>query len=198
MGTSDGAALDECYSALPRAMVQFYELHENGVVTKDAHGRGGREGSQESPYAHALSALSRVLEIPEGAYQAIIGTFWKYISHMRPAFRRLLEEKDEGALLILAWWYAKLCQVKGWWLLRRAKVEGDAICVMLEQRWGGRFRTCSEERWRYDPVERRPKGRESVGDAISMWEVGEGDGNAAQGRLELLDWPCRMFAQADS
>ncbi|KAL8840299.1 MAG: hypothetical protein Q9170_001383 [Blastenia crenularia] len=194
MGASDGVVLDESCSALPRAMVQLCELRENGVVTKGEHGHGDGEESEESPYAHALSALSPVLEIREGAYQAIIGAFWKYTSHMRPALRRLLEDKDERALLILAWWYAKLCQVKGWWLLRRAKVEGEAICEMLEQRWGGRYRPGSEEKWQYHRVERQWRRRDSDGDRIIMWEVGEDDGNAG---LKLLDWPRRMFEQAD-
>ena len=51
-------------------------------------------------------------------------------------FKRLIEAKDPRALLLLAWWFWKLESAELWWLTRRAKVEGRAIRVWLEQWWG--------------------------------------------------------------
>ncbi|KAI0397937.1 hypothetical protein F5Y17DRAFT_255123 [Xylariaceae sp. FL0594] len=50
-------------------------------------------------------------------------------------FRKLLEQKDERALLILLYWYAKLCDRRVWWARKQAWIDGQAICRYLEQTW---------------------------------------------------------------
>jgi hypothetical protein len=50
-------------------------------------------------------------------------------------FRNLLAQKDEKAMLILLYWYAKLCTRHVWWLRKQAWVEGLAICRYLEKAW---------------------------------------------------------------
>lgn len=59
--------------------------------------------------------------------------FWSFVSNMRPEHKRLLERKDPRTLLLLAYWYAKVCQCQVWWLLRRAAFEYQAICIFLER-----------------------------------------------------------------
>ena len=54
---------------------------------------------------------------------------------MQPVYKSLLERKDPRALLILAWWNAKVCHVEEcWWIQRRIVLEGRAICRYL-RRW---------------------------------------------------------------
>jgi hypothetical protein len=44
-----------------------------------------------------------------------------------------LEAKDHRALLLLAYWFAKVCNTSVWWLDRRATLECQAICLYLER-----------------------------------------------------------------
>jgi hypothetical protein len=59
-------------------------------------------------------------------------TFLMFLERIDDRFQRLLEEKDPRALLLLCWWYAKVCVYDGWWLCRRAVIEGRAICIYLD------------------------------------------------------------------
>ena len=120
-------------ASLPRGLIELCEL-------VDSSGRGRKKqevgNEEENPYRHAVLALAGAMR--EEEYAGIIVAFWKFVCHIRPGFKRLLAAREERALLVLAWWYGKLCQVKDWWLLRRARVEGRAICVFLEGRWRGK------------------------------------------------------------
>lgn len=51
---------------------------------------------------------------------------------MRPQFKALLKEKDARAMLLLAYWYAKVCESQ-WWIKTRAILECTAICRYLER-----------------------------------------------------------------
>jgi hypothetical protein len=56
---------------------------------------------------------------------------------MAPAYASLLACKDARALLLLAYWYAKVSQCQQhWWVVRRAKMECLAICEYLERYHG--------------------------------------------------------------
>jgi len=50
-------------------------------------------------------------------------------------FRDLLAQKDEKSMLILLYWYAKLCSRHVWWMRKQAWIEGLAICRYLENTW---------------------------------------------------------------
>jgi hypothetical protein len=64
--------------------------------------------------------------------------FLSFIGHMDPKYKALLHQKDPKALLLLSWWYGKMCQYNVWWQSRRMVLEGQAICLYLE-------RECEEE-----------------------------------------------------
>ena len=51
---------------------------------------------------------------------------------MNPAFNVLVREKDPVALLILAYWFAKISDIDFWWLGTRARSECYAICSYLD------------------------------------------------------------------
>ncbi|KAK4159850.1 hypothetical protein QBC43DRAFT_271631 [Cladorrhinum sp. PSN259] len=59
------------------------------------------------------------------------------IGHLPERFIQMLEEKDPKALLLLAYFYAKIAQSGRWWLWMRATVEGMAIIKYLEMYHGG-------------------------------------------------------------
>ena len=104
--------------ALPSEFVKLYGL--DATSTTD-----------NNPYHAAASALAQTLNI-DCDYSTIMN-FLFFISRMRPDYKRLLERKDPRALLLLAYWYAKVCQYQHWWIWRRAALEGQAICIYLER-----------------------------------------------------------------
>ena len=88
------------------------------------------------PYHTAASILTRLMELD--CNHSTIMYFLSFVGHMEPKFRDLLHQKDPKALLLLAWWYGKMCQYNVWWQSRRMMLEGQAICLYLE-------RTCHED-----------------------------------------------------
>ena len=103
---------------LPREFIKLYGF--DATPTTD-----------NNPYHAAASALAQSLNIDY--IQTIILNFLYFISNMRPEYKRLLEQKDPRALLLLAYWYAKVCQYRHWWIWRRAALECQAICIYLER-----------------------------------------------------------------
>ena len=86
--------------------------------------------SDNNPNAPLLNLLTHFLPLPCNA--TTLGRFMSFFGCMSPSYRLLLAHKDPGALLLLAYWYAKLLDYRQWWLLPRARVECAAICIYLE------------------------------------------------------------------
>ena len=61
--------------------------------------------------------------------------FLAFFGCMHPDFRLLLEQKDPHAMLILAFWYAKVSYSRQWWLLRRVTTECQGICMYLARHY---------------------------------------------------------------
>ena len=104
--------------ALPSEFVELYGLHATSIA-------------DHNPYYAAASALAHSLDID--SIPSTILNFWSFTSHMHPDYKRLLEHKDPRALLLLACWYAKVCQSRHWCIWRRAALECQAICMYLER-----------------------------------------------------------------
>ena len=88
----------------------------------------------KNPYHIPVLTLAQ-LRGREATHENLI-EFMRFITFMTDPFRRLIEGKDPRALLLLAWWFWKLESAELWWLTSRAKVEGRAIRVWLQQWWG--------------------------------------------------------------
>ncbi|KAK5110809.1 hypothetical protein LTR62_005520 [Meristemomyces frigidus] len=86
-----------------------------------------------NPYHTAASIVIRLLPIQ--CTHSTILYFLSFIGHMEPEFKALLHRKDERALLLLAWWYAKMLDYPSWWLQRRAQLECKSICIYLARRY---------------------------------------------------------------
>jgi hypothetical protein len=104
--------------ALPSDFIKFYGLDATSAA-------------DNNPYHAPASALAQSLNIDSILH--IILSFLFFIGGIRPDYKRLLERKDPRALLLLACWYAKVCQSKHWWIWRRAALEYQAICIYLER-----------------------------------------------------------------
>lgn len=83
-----------------------------------------------SPYAvpliHVFAPLST------GCPSALMAVFYAFNNCMQNEFGSLVVNKDPRALLLMAYWYSKIC-VGQWWLRRRALIEGRATCTYLER-----------------------------------------------------------------
>ncbi|OBT61906.1 hypothetical protein VE03_08223 [Pseudogymnoascus sp. 23342-1-I1] len=90
--------------------------------------------SENGPYAVAVRALAALLPVECGLDNYV--NFFFFQEHMLPDFRALLAQRDARALLLLAYWYAKICRAV-WWIERRATLECKAVCLYLERYHGG-------------------------------------------------------------
>lgn len=86
--------------------------------------------ADDNSYYTAVHALVPLLNIE--CDQSTIGRFLSFVSYMKPEFQGLLKRKDPRALLLLAYWYAKVCHSL-WWIARRAMLECQATCLYLER-----------------------------------------------------------------
>jgi hypothetical protein len=57
--------------------------------------------------------------------------FLSFFGCMHQSFGSLLKTKDPAAMLLLAFWYAKVSHYKQWWLWPRADGECQSICMFL-------------------------------------------------------------------
>jgi hypothetical protein len=85
----------------------------------------------ENPYYNPASLLAQTLDIE--CERDNIGMFLSIFSCMNSEFKRLLHKKDPCAMLILGYWYAKVCHCKQWYTWRRTYLECQAICTYLLQ-----------------------------------------------------------------
>ncbi|OHE92148.1 hypothetical protein CORC01_12551 [Colletotrichum orchidophilum] len=127
-GGEDGGTTTGTWSPLPEGFADLFGLRE--------------DPTHANPYFSAAVSLVACWRIPASAdpdSRELVKPFMGFISKLDPRFRRLLEEKDERAMLLLAYWFARVCDRKHWWMCKRAVLETWAICEYLETRWKGRW-----------------------------------------------------------
>ena len=89
-----------------------------------------------NPYHAVASDLAKSLH--SDCQLTTILSFLSFLMNMPPEYKLLLKRKDPCALLLLAYWFAKMCQYRHWWILGRAALEGQAICIYLQRYHGDR------------------------------------------------------------
>ena len=94
-------------------------------------GLDGMATTDNNPYHAAASTLAQSWNLD--CMQTVFLYFFCFISSTSAEYRELLEQKDHRALLLLAYWYAKVCQTQHWWTWPRAALECQAICIYLER-----------------------------------------------------------------
>jgi hypothetical protein len=82
-----------------------------------------------SPYLTCASFLTQTINLECNTHN--MGVFLSFFGCMHPDYKQLLGQRDPCALLLLAYWYAKMCQCQQWWIWRRAFLECQAICRYL-------------------------------------------------------------------
>jgi hypothetical protein len=102
---------------LPKRLLKLFEFDDSSTV-------------ESSRYFTALKGLGQAMAVESVRSNILI--LLRFIGTMTEDFQLLLKERDPRALLLQAFWYAK---IKGpmWWLNRRSELEGPAICKYLER-----------------------------------------------------------------
>jgi hypothetical protein len=83
------------------------------------------------PYYHVALVLAELL--PLECNGSTILKFIRFITSFDSKFKDLLRIKDPTALLLLAYWYAKILDSHVWWMRRRSYLECQAICLYLQR-----------------------------------------------------------------
>lgn len=98
----------------------------------------------DNPYYKPAMTLARLLHVQCDRTNII--EFLSLIMHVSPELKRLLDQKDAKALLLVAYWYAKLYRGH-WWVQRRGLTEGQAICLYLDRYHGNDAKLQRMLRW---------------------------------------------------
>lgn len=85
----------------------------------------------DHPYYGPASLLAQTVDME--STRTNIGRFLSFFGCMNVQYTQLLSQKDPCAMIILAYWYAKMCHSQQWYLWRRAYLESQAICKHLLQ-----------------------------------------------------------------
>ncbi|KAH8901617.1 hypothetical protein GQ53DRAFT_707974 [Thozetella sp. PMI_491] len=94
-------------------------------------GLSEKQERSTSPYYTTALAMSDVMGLK--CNQKSVRRFVPVLFEMAGEPRHLLERKEPGALLLLAYWHAKIAEYRQWWIWRRAVLECQAICIYLER-----------------------------------------------------------------
>ena len=88
-----------------------------------------------NPYFSSVFTLAHLLPMP--CNRTTFSRFMTFFGSMHTSFKSLLEQKDTAALILLAYWYAKMCDLDQWWLKQRVVLECRATCMYLQQHYTG-------------------------------------------------------------
>jgi hypothetical protein len=115
--TRDFSAIEVDLSGLPAELIIICYIKDTSTT-------------KNNPYLHLVSTLARLNHVP--CTPESFGLYISFFGAMDLRFKQLLARKDPAALIILAFWYARVCHLNQWWLLRRANLECRAICSYLK------------------------------------------------------------------
>lgn len=105
----------------PPAFLSLFELNDLSTIDNNL-------------FYGPASMLAQLL--PEKCDHAYVIRFLTFPTDLNEPFCNLLVAKEPRALLLLCWWWTKVCVYESWWLSRRATVECQAICIYLERNYG--------------------------------------------------------------
>lgn len=104
-----------------------------GCIPSALYGLDDSSTSENNPYYTAVYTLAPLLDAE--SLQPTTLKLFSFVDYMPPEFKRLLGQRDPRALVLMAYWYAKLCHSQ-WWATRRAMLECQATCLYLERYHG--------------------------------------------------------------
>lgn len=98
----------------------------------DGDDDGDDDGSPPSinPYRDTVRLLADLLdaECDDSTWTKFLG----FIAHVDPYYKAMLQVKDPWAMLMLLYWFVKICRGP-WWISTRAIIQGQAISLYLER-----------------------------------------------------------------
>lgn len=106
------------WEALPPILIGLCGLEDTSTVHTNS-------------YYGTASSLAQSLNLDN--VLPVSMNFIAFTMNMTLDYKRLLKRKDPCALLLLPYWYAKVCQYPHWWIYGRAAMELPAICMYLER-----------------------------------------------------------------
>lgn len=92
----------------------------------------GPKWPTSNPYEEIVPKLACLLDLECG--ETTFLPFLSFVMHINPHYGDAVEQRDPWAMLMLAYWFAKVCRSR-WWLARRAILSGLAICVYIERKF---------------------------------------------------------------
>jgi hypothetical protein len=104
-------------SAIEQMQPAFIELFELDEFTMDS-----------DPYLFPAICISTILDMD--CTELMASVFYSFSNYIQNDFAMLVRNKDARALLLMAYWYSKICTGQ-WWMRRRALLEGQATCLYL-------------------------------------------------------------------
>ncbi|KAK3935354.1 hypothetical protein QBC46DRAFT_323547 [Diplogelasinospora grovesii] len=109
----------EALKILPPEMLELLELNDASA------------SADNNVYYTQAAIMGRLLPMTVASSNLLM--FLTFLSHMPARFKTLLEQRDARALLLLAYFEAKVSEHGQWWWWKRATLEGQAICLYLER-----------------------------------------------------------------
>jgi hypothetical protein len=88
------------------------------------------QSATANPYYKTSRALVLLLDLE--CNDSTWLQFLEFLCWVDPPYKLLLERRDPWALLILCYWYMKVCR-GAWWISSRCILQGQAICLYLER-----------------------------------------------------------------
>ncbi|KAI9924244.1 hypothetical protein ASPWEDRAFT_174111 [Aspergillus wentii DTO 134E9] len=88
--------------------------------------------SDSNPYHSPVQMVSIMMGLERNAINS--GVFTTFVGRLEHDYLDLLRERDERALILLAYWMGLMCSVSQWqpWIEGRIRGECVAICMFLE------------------------------------------------------------------
>jgi hypothetical protein len=105
------------------------QLRKLSVELLELCNLNGPNLQNNNPYLGPACFLAQTIDI--NCDSQTLSLFLSFFGRIEEDYKRLLREKDPCALLLLAHWYAKMCQCRLWWVWPRTVLECQAICKYL-------------------------------------------------------------------
>ena len=132
---------DDLECGVLSSLVRYYNSSEDSEVLNEPHASdtampalhalcaAGYHHLAPNPYATVLARLGRLMLV-EPTHETT-DQYLAFIAKLEPSFIELLRQLDARAMLILAYWCARLSLIQQWWTAPSAHAEGRRICAFL-------------------------------------------------------------------
>ena len=115
--SSFASSLEDLVSAITPQLMQIYEITLGSTV-------------ESNPYYVPLRILIGLLQMEKDG-SCNLNSLLGFGPRVPPAYRILVRDKDERALLLLMLWLRLLCREDNWWVATRARNEYAAVSWLL-------------------------------------------------------------------